>query len=214
LVSFELECDVLVTGSAGPSGDASEVDQAAMQSDEVTELPPGLVFVVADNDLIARMVGHATMTAAQADMERSLVLGETYQEASEIVERMLELAQEVRARPPPVRPRAYCPKSGMCSISATLLPHQVGERRIVGVFDQNMDYDEGSVLGSRVCHELRMKHKWKGLLFIESANDEREAVESYLAAGADGSFGKTLKGGIQSKVEVIARAYHRPLWRE
>jgi NifU-like protein involved in Fe-S cluster formation len=54
-----------------------------------------------DDDLIARMVGQATMSAAQADMQRSLVLGETYEEASEVVERMVELAREVRAQPNP-----------------------------------------------------------------------------------------------------------------
>ena len=47
-----------------------------------------------------------------------------------------------------------------------------------------------------------------GLLIIQSANDDPADEKNYLAAGADGSFGKAVKGGIQEKLGSLGRLYH------
>ena len=43
---------------------------------------------------------------------------------------------------------------------------------------------------------------------IQSANDELEDEQAYVAAGADGSIGKAAKGGVSEILAVLGRLYH------
>ena len=55
--------------------------------------------------------------------------------------------------------------------------------------------------------ELR-RRGFGGVLVIQSANDELEDEQMYKAAGADGSIGKAVKGGVPAMLEVLGRLYH------
>ena len=46
------------------------------------------------------------------------------------------------------------------------------------------------------------------MIIIQSANDELEDEHAYTDAGADGSIGKAVKGGVQSMLRVLGRAWH------
>jgi hypothetical protein len=45
-------------------------------------------------------------------------------------------------------------------------------------------------------------------VIIQSVNDELSDECAYLAAGADGSIGKAVKGGIPEMLNVLGRLYH------
>ena len=89
------------------------------------------------------------------------------------------------------------------------LGREVGQRQIIGLFDQNLCYDEGDVLGTDLIRELRREHRWEGVLMIHSANDEPDAIPSYLAAGADGCIGKAPQGGMNGILADLATAFAR-----
>lgn len=146
-------------------------------------LPAGLIWLCADDDAIARLVAQVTLEKARADETRSRVLGESYDELATLVEGVAALAKEV------------------------------GPHRLVLCLDQNMDYDQGTFLGTELCTELRSKHAYAGVIIILSANDEPADAEKYVAAGADNSLGKC--AGLTSRgismpehlIEVVAQAH-------
>ena len=83
-------------------------------------------------------------------------------------------------------------------------------------FDSDGDADDlpgaagarlGSSQGTALFGELRSRG-FGGLLIIQSANDELEDERAYIAAGADGSVGKAVKGGVQTMLGVLARLWH------
>ena len=87
-------------------------------------------------------------------MEHFIIQGATYAEASCLVSTVLTLAKE----------------------------HS--EQHVVCLLDQNMDsYKEGKILGTQVTEELRSRG-FGGMVFIVSANDDLEAINSHLASGA------------------------------
>ena len=87
-------------------------------------------------------------------MEHFIIQGATFAEASGLVSTILNVAKE----------------------------H--GEEHVVCLLDQNMDsYKEGKLLGTQITEELR-SHGFGGMVFIVSANDDQEAVNSYLSSGA------------------------------
>jgi CheY-like chemotaxis protein len=114
-------------------------------------------------------------------MRRSLVLGETYDEAAGVVDHMVRLGTEV------------------------------GSDKLVLCLDQHMDYDEGSLCGTDVCAALRTRHAFDGVIVVLSANDDDEAKAEYHAAGVDASIGKgrVVKGKslAETLVAVVAKAY-------
>ena len=72
------------------------------------------------------------------------------------------------------------------NLVATVLnaTEEYGAEHVVCLLDQNLDsYKEGKILGTQVTQELRA-HGFRGTVFIVSANDDQEAVKSYLASGA------------------------------
>lgn len=68
------------------------------------------------------------------------------------------------------------------------------------------DYNEGTIHGTKVCQELRAAG-FTGMVIIVSANDEPEARAQYLSAGANGSFGKGVGGGVSKMVDYLATVH-------
>lgn len=178
-VRFELECRLAVTTPmAEPHSPTKLTSLTARQDSErdptpsptsapyacsMPELPAGLVFVMVDDDEIARIWAENLITACRGDVERSQILGASYEEALDVPQRLHALSEELGS-----------------------------QQRIVGIFDQNMNYDEGDVLGTDLCSRLRRDYAWEGVLFIQSANDSESDAAAYRRAGADGSFGKEI----------------------
>ena len=63
---------------------------------------------------------------------------------------------------------------------------------------------------SDACGSVRALRQrgFGGVLVIQSANDELEDEEAYKAAGADGSIGKAVRGGVPVMLGVLGRLYH------
>ena len=102
---------------------------------------------------------------------------------------------------------------GSCTLGATLVEAHGAVARIVElgadvvILDQNIDFkEEGTVLGSDLCRELRDKHDFKGVVCISSGNSRHEDIELYLASGADCVSPKGV--GNEELVETLAQAVH------
>ena len=139
-------------------------------------LQPGTLLVAADDDLIARRGYKGIIKRLSAD--ESMVLGETYEEAADLVQTVMA---EAVAR---------------------------GHRNVVCIFDQNMEYPAGSVLGTDIAAKLR-EAGFKGVIVIRSANDEPAMQKLYLKAGANGHLPK--HGKIGDIVSALLRIYSRAL---
>ena len=100
-----------------------------------------------------------------ADREKSLILGETFDEVKDLAQTVMDLASKF------------------------------GESKIVCIFDQNMDryvdQGQGFVLGTEVTAELR-DMGFKAPIFICSANDDLQSMDLYRKAGASGTLSKYL----------------------
>ena len=167
-------------------------------------LPEGLVFVVADDDEIARIVAMQILDSCHADKEHSIIVGASHEE-------VLSLPVAIEA-----------------------LGKRFGRNRVVCIFDQNMCYPEGvsvallwpslslppispltpthlstlqDLFGTELCKKLREELNWEGVLVIQSANDGASDVTQYLAAGADACLGKGVGAISTVVVRTLARAY-------
>ena len=70
------------------------------------------------------------------------------------------------------------------------LGREIGEASLVCIFDQNMNYPDGDVLGTDLCRELRADG-WRGVPHpIGERPGRRRRV--YREAGADGTLGKSV----------------------
>lgn len=142
-------------------------------------LPEGLVFVCVDDDDMPRIFASAVLAAANADVDSSLILGETYEEARSCPDRVMQLCAE----------------------------H--GEERVVLILDQNIDqYAEGALYGTDLCCKIR-ERGFRGTIAISSANDELQDEREYLHAGADVCIGKGLTGGVPTILAKLANAHHK-----
>jgi len=99
--------------------------EAATPADEgdLVALRPGTLLICADDDLIARKGYKPLIKLSKA--EASLVLGESYEEASGLVKTVLAEAAKR------------------------------GDGNVVCIVDQNMEYAAGSILGTEVTAALR-----------------------------------------------------------
>ena len=148
---------------------------------ETRLLPPGLVFVWLDDDDMPRIYADAVLRAAKANMEASLILGETYEEARTCLARVMELSAA----------------------------H--GEESMIVLLDQNIDQyhecaTEGALQGTEICREMR-RRGFRGTIAICSANDEPKDEYEYLQAGANVSIGKGLTGGLSTMLSKLADAH-------
>ena len=152
-VVFTLTMDLLL------SEEPDAVDENA--------LPKGTIFVCADDDKIPRLKYNSLLKDSQlnADREKSLILGETFDEVKDLAQTVMDLASKF------------------------------GESKIVCIFDQNMDryadQGQGFVLGTEVTAELR-DMGFKAPIFICSANDDLQSMDLYRKAGASGTLSKYL----------------------
>eukprot|EP00900_Chrysochromulina_parva_P002183 jgi/Chrpa1/11966/Chrysochromulina_OHIO_Genome00023683-RA len=167
-VAFSITLDVVLV----------EHDASAAQT---RVLPPGLVFVWLDDDDMPRIYADAVLRAAKANMEASLILGETYEEARTCLARVMELSAA----------------------------H--GEERMIVLLDQNIDQyhecaTEGVLQGTEICREMR-RRGFRGTIAICSANDEPKDEYKYLQAGANVSIGKGLAGGLSAILSKLADAH-------
>jgi hypothetical protein len=167
-VAFSITLDVVLV----------EHDASAAQT---RVLPTGLVFVWLDDDDMPRIYADAVLRAAKANMEASLILGETYEEARTCLARVMELSAA----------------------------H--GEERMIVLLDQNIDQyhecaTEGVLQGTEICREMR-RRGFRGTIAICSANDEPKDEYKYLQAGANVSIGKGLAGGLSAILSKLADAH-------
>ncbi len=139
-------------------------------------LPPSLIFVCIDDDLIARIVAGTFLERVGADLEHSRVLGQDYAEARESVARIGQLAA------------------------------QFGDSRVLVQLDQFMDYaDQGTVLGTDLCLQLR-ELGFTGVIAILSANNDDDAARQYRGAGADFSCDKANVSTLHSAFSRVHHA--------
>ena len=145
------------------------------------ELPAGLIFVCADDDLISRIVVGKFIERARADRERSLVLGDAFAEVAALPETVAKLAAA----------------------------H--GDARVIVHLDQQMVWDEESgtcaVFGTHLCRRLRDEVGFTGVIIVVSADDAPEAQIEYIDAGADVCFGKG-KASLDALLPRLAEVYH------
>ena len=113
------------------------------------------------------------------------------------------------------------------------LAGRLGHERVVCILDQNLTYGAaGHYLGTDLVRQLRsrgfvgvcvvqvrvntrtMLQEWqlsdlraRCARCAQSANDAPEDAQLYIEAGADGSMGKAVKGGVKGMVDVVGRVW-------
>jgi len=137
------------------------------------ELPTGMIAVACDDDRAGRtsLKGILKQRSLNLNLDKSLICGETFEEAESLVEKVLSMA------------------------------HEYGDERILCIFDQNLDMyvlrnrDKASagkireIYGTDITKSLRSQG-FRGAIFIRSANDDCESANTYANAGATGSLSK------------------------
>ena len=183
-MDFELRCPVeLGDGFAAEiEGQATLEDSPPSvipeQGSPTPVLPEDLVFVCADDDMVGRMIAENTLEKVKANQMLSIVLGKTFGEVAGLVRAVEQMA------------------AGL------------GHERLVVQLDQYMEYDEGTVLGTDLCRQLRKQAKFNGVVVIVSANDDADSMADYIDAGADLGSGKTLES-LKVLPGKLARAYDK-----
>ena len=84
------------------------------------------------------------------------------------------------------------------------VPACMEEPTDVVIIDQNLEYDNGTYLGTDLLEQL-VAQGFEGLLCVRSANCSEEDVQLYVRKGAHCILGKDMLGN--EMVEAIARAY-------
>ena len=140
------------------------------------------MLVCADDDKISRIMLKNTihLEGLDADQSKSNVSGETLEEAEGLVQTVMDIAA------------------------------QVGDRKVICIFDQFMEYETETVLGTDATVELRGLG-FKGVVLIRSANNEHSAREMYRVAGATGSISKFTRKGLEV-IKSIVSQWH-DAWR-
>ena len=90
----------------------------------------------------------------------------------------------------------------------TVMDQKRAHRNVICIFDQNMEYAAGAVLGTDVTRTLREKG-FKGVIVIRSANDEPAMQKLYIQAGANGHLAK--HGKVVDLVAKLMHIYSRAL---
>ena len=167
---FSLTTELRPCPVEAPSGGA-DIDA------DLAGLRPGSLLICADDDKIARMGYKGIINCSKAEVW--MVLGESYEEASRLVE-MVTAEAAVR-----------------------------GDENVICIFDQNMEYRAGIVLGTEVTVSLR-EAGFRGVIVIRSANDEPASRKMYIEAGANGYLSKEGKATTiaSSLLQTYARVFH------
>ena len=157
----------------------SQSSEHSTKEPEPTELPEGTILVCADDDKVSRMTLNAIihLPGLNADQTKSIVLGETLPEVQGLVQTVLDIVA------------------------------RVGERKVICIFDQMMEYGTVMVLGTDATTELRSLG-FKGVVLIRSANDEHFAREMYRDAGASGFLSKSTRRGPEIIKSIVNQWYN------
>jgi len=123
-------------------------------------LPEGSILICADDDAAPRL-SYKGLAKKLGIPTKLIVFGETYESAMAVTDVVLQKSKEENQT----------------------------ETLVIVILDQNMEYDEGHVLGTEITANLR-NAGFKGLIFIRSANDSPADVKAYLIAGADACLSK------------------------
>merc|ERR1712113_729887 len=87
------------------------------------------------------------------------------------------------------------------------LAESQGYQKVVVLLDQNLEYEGGSLKGTDICRTLREDFSFRGLIFIQSCDDDAEDQQKYIAAGADACLSKGLKS-LAAKLRKMTTTYH------
>jgi len=156
----------------------SQPSELSTNEPELIQLPEGTVLVCADDDKISRMMLNKIIRSPElnADQTKSIVVGETLQEAQGLVQTVMDIAA------------------------------RVGERKVICIFDQMMEYGTATVLGTDATAHLRSVG-FKGIVLIRSANDDHFAREMYRDAGASGFLNKSTRKGSAIVKSIVSQCY-------
>ena len=164
--------------AALPTNESQSSEHSAKEP-EPTELPEGTVLVCVDDDKVSRMMLNAIihLPGLNADQFKSTVLGETLQEAHGLVQTVMDIAA------------------------------RVGDRKVICIFDQMLEYGTDMVLGTDATAHLRSLG-FKGVVLIRSANDDHFARELYRDAGASGFLSKSTRSGPEITKSIVSQWYN------
>jgi len=86
-----------------------------------------------------------------------------------------------------------------------------GALNVVCMFDQNMEWPEGTILGSELLTTLRGSG-FNGLIIMRTANDSDSSEQTFLKLGADAVFSKAMGGKlvIPALLELHAEIIQNP----
>jgi len=98
-------------------------------------------------------------------------------------------------------------EASTCPQRVMALASTHGEDCVIVVLDQNIEYSEGALYGTELCMQIRALG-FRGTMLINSANDELQDERDYLQAGADGSIGKGISGGVGVILAKLAELHH------
>ena len=166
-VTTSVECPVNIVERQVLIAEEEVVDQispvTAPDHAESCALRP-LMYILCDDDRAPRAMGRALLRMPElAATPDSCVLG--------------QLHAEVQSVPELVRDASSAK----------------GEMNVVCMFDQNVQWPEGTVLGSELVQTLRSSG-FSGLIIMRTANDSDAFAETLLKLGADAVFSKGMGG--------------------
>ena len=123
-------------------------------------VPHQVMYILCDDDKAPRAMGRGLLRNPRLpSTPDSCVLGEHYSEVKLVAEMVLGATGEK------------------------------GAMGVACIFDQNMHWPQGTVLGSDLVEELRAAG-FKGLTVMRTANDSETSCEQFLAMGADAVLSK------------------------
>jgi len=172
-VVTSVECPVNIVEIKVPHPEEVEADPAtlvAAPSQAASCALQPLMYILCDDDRAPRAMGRALLRNPQLEATPdSCVLGELYAEVQSVPELV-------------------------CRASAAK-----GALNVVCMFDQNMEWPEGTILGSELVETLRGLG-FTGLIIMRTANDSDSYKDRFLRLGADAVFSK----GMGAKLVIPA----------
>jgi len=184
-VVTSMACPVIVVERTVPLPEEVKVDPidpiAVSSQADSSTLQP-LMYIMCDDDKAPRAMAKALLRNPKlAATADSCVLGEFHAE----VQSVPELIRHASAAN--------------------------GTLNVVCMFDQNMEWPEGKILGSELLTTLRGSG-FNGLIIMRSANDSDSCEQKFLELGADAVFSKAMGGKlvIPALLEKHAEIIQKP----
>ena len=166
-VITSVECPVTIVEREVPCPEEMEAEPStlvAVPSQADSCVLQPLMYILCDDDPAPRAMGRALLRNPKlVATPDSCVLGELYTE----VQSVPKLVQHASAAK--------------------------GALNVVCMFDQNMHWPEGTILGSELVKIVRGSG-FTGLIVMQTANDSDSCAEKFLQLGADAVFSKGMGG--------------------